>query len=141
MADYADDSLEPRYTNDGDGAVDNLVAIMSGVSRKGYWQPSSQINVYAFMGGATLDFRDAGLLEGTTVVDVYACMGSATLVFPPDVEVECHGNGLMGGFSHVAHYPDEETDARVLVRGFALMGGVEIKIKDPFEPLDDEDND
>ena len=126
--------------DDWDGAVDNLVGILSGVDRRGYWQPAGQVNVYVFMGGARLDFRDAGLLEGTTVIDVYACMGGAMLIFPPDVEIETRGNGFMGGFSHVAQHTDDPSDPRVVVRGFACMGGVEIKICDPFEPLDDEDD-
>ena len=143
MSDYEDriEPAEPRYPEQVSDAIDNLVAIMSGVTRKGYWQPASQVNVYAVMGVAMLDFREAAMLEGTTVIDVYALMGGAKLVFPPDVGVECHGNGLMGGFSHVSHYPDPETDAHVVVRGFALMGGVEIVIKEPFASLDDDDED
>ena len=130
--------LDP--VDDGDDErVDNLVAVCSGVERKGYWQPASQVNVYAIMGGAQLDFRDAGLLEGTTVVDVYALMGGALLVFPPDVDVESHGNGFMGSFSHVAQQTHDPSAPRVVVRGFACMGGVEIRIRDPFEPLGDED--
>lgn len=133
-------ALEAAEDREGE-PVDNLVAVMSGVQRKGYWQPASQVNVYALMGGAMLDFRDAGLLEGTTVVDIYALMGGATLVFPPDIQVESHGNGLMGGFSHLAQQSDDPDAPRVVVRGFVCMGGVEIKIREPFEPLDDEDED
>lgn len=120
------------------GDVDNLVAVMSGADRRGYWRPASQINVYALMGGAHVDFREAGLLEGTTIVDAYALMGGVELIFPPDVEVESRGIGFMGGFSHTSNHADDPFAPLVIVRGFACMGGVEIKVREPFVGPDGE---
>ena len=44
---------------------------MSGVDRKGEWEPAGRISILAFWGGAKLDFRKADLLEGETVVGAH----------------------------------------------------------------------
>ena len=105
------------------------IAVMGGSTRKGPWEPPERLYVVAFMGGVDLDFRQAALLEGVTEVNVLALMGGAKIVVPEDVDVEVHGFGFMGGFDHVSHHGPGEGRPLIRIRGLALMGGVEIKVK------------
>lgn len=106
-----------------------VVAILGGAARRGCWEPPARLRVFALMGGVELDFSDAVLLEGETVIEVYTLMGGVNILAPPDVDVETHGIGLLGGFSSVTHRADESDAPLLTIKGFAIMGGVETKIK------------
>jgi hypothetical protein len=112
-----------------------LVAIMGGVERRGVWTPARRTVVLCVMGGADLDFREARFGPGITEVFVFAMMGGADIVVPPDLAVDASGLAIMGGFGHQEQrYVLNDPDAPVLkLRGFALMGGVDISVRYPGE--------
>ena len=109
------------------------VAILGGTRRAGRWAPPSEMAAVAVMGGVELDFRDAVLQSGVTEINCFAFWGGVDITVPPGVDVESTGFALMGGFDQ-----DAEVDTRpapgapvIRVNGFALMGGVEIKVAEP----------
>ena len=106
-----------------------IVAVMSGAIRKGQWEPAGRFRVLAVMGGVELDFRDADMLDGTTEINVLAIMGGCNIIVPPDVAVDVNGLGFMGGFTHLRHRPVEEDAPVIRIKGLAVMGGVEVKVK------------
>lgn len=112
-----------------------LIAIMGGVERRGQWTPARRTVVICAMGGAELDFRDARFGPGETEVFIFALMGGADIIVPPDLAVDASGLAIMGGFAHQEqHYSTADPDAPVLqIRGFALMGGVDIQVRHPGE--------
>jgi len=111
------------------------VAILGGSERQGSWVPPRHLYTFTLMGGAGLDFREARLGPGVTEVSILAVMGGVDVVVPPGVTVETHGFGIMGGFD--GHGQTVETDdpsAPVLrIRGLAVMGGIDVKMRLPGE--------
>jgi hypothetical protein len=101
----------------------SLLAIMGGFSRKGRWLVPERMKIWAIMGGAELDFRDAVFTSQVTEIEILAVMGGVHIRVPPGVRVETDGVAIMGGFDDnpgVARF-----DSPVLrVRGLAVMGGV-----------------
>lgn len=116
-----------------------LIAVMSGVVRRGPWTPARHINLLAVMGGAELDFRDARMPPGVTEITTFAMMGGVQITVPPGVRVEMYGMGFMGAFDHsVVAPPPDDPDAPVLrVGGFAFMGGVDVQTMLPGETRGD----
>jgi hypothetical protein len=115
-----------------------VVAIMGGAMRKGRWSPARTNVALSVMGGTHLDFREAILGPGVTDVKVFAMMGGVEIVVPPGINVESHGIGIMGGFDHVTDYGENAVDAPTLrITGLALMGGVEITVRNPGESARD----
>jgi hypothetical protein len=112
-----------------------IVAIMGGAVRRGQWTPPRNLNVFAVMGGAELDFRDAAMAPGVTEVNVFALMGGVEITVPPGLTVEVNGIAIMGGFDHRASTPPPSDPSAPVLRigGFAMMGGVEIKARYPGE--------
>jgi hypothetical protein len=111
-----------------------VVAVMGGATRKGRWTAARTNLALSIMGGSQLDFREAALGPGVTDVKVFALMGGVEIIVPPGVNVESRGIGIMGGFDHVTDYEQNDPDAPTLrVTGFALMGGVEITVRNPGE--------
>jgi hypothetical protein len=108
---------------------ETLVALLSGVQRKGAWEPAEHVRVFAVMGGADLDFREAILVEGVTELWIFAFWGGAQVIVPRDIHVETRGLGIMGGFSQLDHRAAEPDAPTLRIRGWAVMGGVEVKLK------------
>lgn len=111
------------------------VAIMGGSDRRGAWTPARKLYTLALMGGAGLDFREARMPPGETEVNVLAMMGGVEIIVPPGLAVETHGFGFMGGFEALDQAGDSrEPDApRLVIRGMAVMGGVDVTVRLPGE--------
>lgn len=115
------------------------IAIMGGSERKGQWTPPRKMYSLALMGGAGMDFREARMPPGETEVNVLAMMGGVEIIVPPGLAVETHGMGLLGGFDAVDQagaYVDPDAP-RLVIRGLALMGGVEVVVRLPGETAKD----
>jgi Cell wall-active antibiotics response LiaF, C-terminal len=106
---------------------ESIVALFSGAARKGAWEPPERLSVYAIFGGVLLDFRDADLLEGTTEVVILALFGGVEIRVPDDIDVECRGSGVFGGFSHSVQRSGNEGAPLLRISGAAIFGGVEVK--------------
>lgn len=115
------------------------LALMGGTSRTGHWTPARKNYVFAVMGGAELDFREATLGPGVTEVQVYTMWGGVEIVVPPGVNVEAHGIAIMGGFETKGHTEGHAgVDAPTIrVTGVALMGGVEVSVRHAAETKGD----
>jgi hypothetical protein len=87
---------------------ERLVAIMSGIVRRGLWKIPRRLRVVAIMGGVELEIRVA-----------------------PGVRLETDGVAIMGGFEDRVHDPGiAAADAPVVrVTGIAIMGGVEAQVQ------------
>jgi hypothetical protein len=104
-----------------------LFALMSGVKRKfaGIFRGAQ---LTAIMGGIELDLRGAKVEDGA-VIDALAFWGGIEIFVPENWAVVNQGHALMGGFDDSTRHPDPGERPRLIVRGLALMGAVEIKPK------------
>lgn len=110
-----------------------LMAFMSGVSRTGSWVVPRELKVFAFMGGAELDLREAKFAPGVTEIDVACVMGGIEILVPRGVRVEVLGGAFMGGFVADAGDTGALDPAQPVLRvsGFVVMGGVDVNVKKP----------
>jgi uncharacterized protein DUF1707 len=106
-----------------------LLAIMGAFERRGRWNVPKKLTTFALWGGGVVDLRYADFTS--TEVDIYACsiMGGQTILLPPEVNVEIHGHGVMGGFDQRITGEGTPGAPKVTIRGFSLWGGVDIKRK------------
>jgi Domain of unknown function (DUF1707)/Cell wall-active antibiotics response 4TMS YvqF len=119
----------------GQGGNRLSIAVMSGVQRRGSWRVPVDSTAVAFMGGVELDLRTAVLSGPVTTITAVAFMGGIEITVPPGIRVESSGFGFMGGWDNRATEERLAPDAPVLrVRGVAIMGGVDIRTKEPRDP-------
>jgi len=108
-----------------------MIAVMGGNERRGSWIVPRHFKVFAFMGGADIDLREARFGPGVTEIDVTAVMGGVAILVPPGVRVECFGAAFMGSFE--GHVGDATAlsalHPTVRISGIAIMGGVEAKTR------------
>ncbi|MGH3510381.1 MAG: DUF1707 SHOCT-like domain-containing protein [Nocardioidaceae bacterium] len=108
------------------------VAIMGGVERKGAWVVPAHFSLFALMGGAELDLREASFAAKEVVLTINAFMGGAEVTVNPRTNVVMEGVGIMGGYAGPNANDPAELDADspvVRIRGVAIMGGVSVRRK------------
>jgi len=106
----------------------SAVSILGGVDRRVTSTKFEGADITAFMGGGKLDLRDAIAAPGSeAVVDVTAMMGGYEIKIPESWNVIVDVIPFMGGYEDKTRHPTDPTAPRLRVRGFVMMGGVEIR--------------
>ena len=80
----------------------------------------------AIFGGYELDLTGAEIVQSPAVVDVFAFAGGIEIYVPEKWEVAGEVTPVMGGFE-VRARAAADPSKRLIVRGFVMMGGVEVK--------------
>lgn len=106
-----------------------LLAIMSAFERRGRWNVPKKLTTFALWGGGVVDLRYADFTSTEVEIRAYSIMGGQTILLPPEVNVDIHGHGVMGGFDQQVSGEGSPGAPTVKVRGFSLWGGVGIKRK------------
>lgn len=110
---------------ESDDSVVDITAIMGGFQRRIVTQDFRGGEITAVMGGCELDMRDASL-KGEAVINVFAVFGGISIKVPRDWTVILHGTPIMGGFEEKTNAPPDNAK-RLIVKGHAIMGGVEVR--------------
>lgn len=113
---------------------DVLIGIMSGHTRRGPWTVPRHLKVFTVMGGIVLDLREALIAPGVSEIEITAIMAGVEIFVPPGVRIECTGSAFMGAFEvdQRAQSLAAAGDDRVIrVTGFAMMAGVDAKVRPP----------
>lgn len=84
-------------------------------------------DLVAVMGGCELDLRAARIAPGETAeIEVLAFWGGIEIRVPRDWSVDLRVLPVMGGAEDKTRPPVPPSSQRLLVRGFTIMGGVEV---------------
>ena len=119
-----DEDLLMKVDADADSVVD-VTAIVGGFDRRITTQNFRGGEITAIAGGAVLDLR-ASSIQGEAVINVFVAMGGITLKVPSDWTVVLHGTPIMGGFDEKTIRPPDNSK-RLIIKGYAIMGGVEVR--------------
>jgi predicted membrane protein len=134
-----------------------LILVMIGVSllRQGFWGNKGQTSVTdaidlsfvlgggtnnitskrfqggkvtAIMGGGKIDLRDADFSGDSVTIDVFAFWGGIEFIVPRNWQVSMQVTPILGGAENRASAGGEIfSGKRLIIRGAAIMGGVEVK--------------
>jgi cell wall-active antibiotic response 4TMS protein YvqF len=109
-------------------SVTSAIAVLGGVDRKITSQTFQHGELTAFMGGGKLDLREAGLAGGQATIHVLAMMGGFEIFVPDSWNVAIEVTPVLGGIDDKRRPTAANAAApRLILRGFVMMGGVEIK--------------
>src|SRR5262245_671724 len=105
----------------------SAIAVLGGVVRKCNSKDFQGGELTAIMGGCEIDLREADIQSEEAVINTFAWWGGIEIKVPEDWTVISSGFPLMGGFADTTRPPQEGPKKRLVIKGFAIMGGVEIK--------------
>lgn len=102
------------------------IAVMSGVQRRTSSPEFRGGELTAVMGGVEVDLRQATIADGEAVINVFAFWGGIKLKVPEQWVVIARVAPLMGGYEDKTRSPKHDRSQRLVVRGTAIMGGIEV---------------
>lgn len=107
-----------------------FIQIMGDTARGGNWHPDGPVNSFTLMGGQTIDLTEVEATEVT--INAFTMMAGTEIIVPKGAQVDLRGFILMGGSSNEA-IESGESQMRVTVRSYGLMGGCEVRHLKPKE--------
>lgn len=116
----------PTSSQDGRDEVVSSFALMSGVKRSVFSPAFRRANLTAIMGGVELDLRQSTAVGGESVIDVFAMWGGIVIRIPADWQVMSEVTPIMGGVDDRSGHV-QPSRHRLVIKGLAVMGGVEVK--------------
>ena len=117
----------------GGGYTLNEFAFLGGGERKIRTPDFRGGEVTAIMGGFEIDLRGAGILGDEAVLEVFTLWGGVEIRVPEDWIVQIQATPILGGISETVTGPSVPAALssgprkRLVIRGTAIMGGVEVK--------------
>ncbi|MEO5820636.1 MAG: DUF5668 domain-containing protein [Vicinamibacteraceae bacterium] len=107
------------------GHVLRVFAMLQGAERR-HRGTLAHVEVSAVMGGCDIDLRDATPTSEPLVIQVFAMWGGIDMRVPPGWLIQNEAWPILGGIVDSTTPPAVPTH-RVILRGNAFMGGVEVK--------------
>jgi class 3 adenylate cyclase len=105
-----------------------FIAVMSGSEAKGRWRVGARTTAVAVMGGCEIDLRQAEIEGPEVVIKAVAFWGGIEITVPEGIDVQLEGFSFMGGRDlNLRNVPIIPGSPRIVVRGYAVMGGISIK--------------
>ncbi|HTY59403.1 MAG TPA: DUF5668 domain-containing protein [Bacteroidota bacterium] len=104
----------------------NALAVLGGVQQSNSSQEFRGGEASAIMGGCEIDLRQASIGGDEAVINTFAMWGGIKIKVPPGWNVVVQGIPFMGGFEDKTVKPTDTTAKRLVVKGTAIMGGVEL---------------
>jgi predicted membrane protein len=105
----------------------NSFALLGGVKRKVVSQDFRGGALTAILGGCELDLRHASISSGQAVIDTFALWGGIEIKVPQEWSVVVQGTPILGAFDDKTVRVGGDGSKVLVIKGIALMGGVDIK--------------
>jgi predicted membrane protein len=119
-------AVKPNIPADPDSTI-SAIAVLGGVVRRCNSKDFQGGELTAIMGGCQIDLGEADIQGEEAVIHTFAWWGGIEIKVPEDWTVVSQGLPLMGGFADTTHPPQGGPKKRLVIKGFAIMGGVETK--------------
>jgi predicted membrane protein len=122
-------SSESRHTIGEDEHSEYIrsFAILSGSEMRPMSRPFRGADLTAVLGGVKLDLTSARMEGDIARIDVIAFCGGIEIYVPPDWTVTSKVATLLGGFTDKRRPTTTLPTKTLLLDGFAVMGGIEVK--------------
>lgn len=116
-----------------DSSVVNSLSILSSTRHASHAGDFRGGDLAAFLGGCEVDLTGATIASPPAVIDVFTLWGGVEIIVPRGWHVVVKGVPILAGFEDKTLDPAEddllpgELRQELVVKGFAIMGSVEIK--------------
>ncbi|MEO8134264.1 MAG: DUF5668 domain-containing protein [Betaproteobacteria bacterium] len=114
--------LEMRSSSD---SIVDVGVLMSGIHMSNATQDFKGGKVSAIVGGVEIDLRNASIQDSATL-SIFALMGGIEIKVPGDWSVVSNCVPIMGGVDDKS-VPPANPVKRLVITGYVVMGGVEVK--------------
>ena len=119
--------LRGRRQRDADNSSTiSGMAVLGGIHRGNNSRAFRGGDLTAILGGCEIDLRQAAI-DGEAVLEVFALWGGIEIRVPETWSISGRIVPILGGFEDKTRPSPGATAHRLVLRGFAIMGGIEVK--------------
>jgi hypothetical protein len=120
--------MRRAFPSSGDETSDevDLVAIFNGIELKSRASAFRGGSMLSWFGGIAVDLREAELAPDARL-RVTTTLGGIAIRLPPGTKVESNAVAVAGGVEVDAPHPETDDEPRLVLDGFALLGGIAVK--------------
>jgi hypothetical protein len=124
--------VKRSFPSFGDETSDEvaLVAIFDGIELKSRASAFRGGSMLSWFGGIAVDLREAELAPDARL-RVVTALGGIAIRLPAGTRVESNAAVIGGGVAVNAPKPETDDAPRLVVDGFALLGGIAVKADEP----------
>jgi predicted membrane protein len=115
-----------RRSSLNDSSEFDIMAAMSGVSRRINSKNFTGGSATAVMGGCELDLRDATIQDGPVEIQIFSFWGGIEIRVPQEWDVRVKGTAIMGAYEDKTAGIGDGSQV-LIVTGTIFMAGVEIR--------------
>ena len=124
--------VKRAFPSAGDETSDEvtLVAVFDGIELKSRASAFRGGSMLSWFGGIAVDLREAELAPDAHL-RVMTALGGIAIRLPAGTTVESKATAIAGGVDVAAPKPGTEDGPRLVLDGFALLGGIAVKADEP----------
>jgi hypothetical protein len=108
---------------------EHIINVFAGNNRRGAWDVPRSIRIFNLFGGAELDFTDARFSSDTTYITVFCLFGGVNIRVRDGMRTISKAICIFGGVDNRAGTTLDPNAPLLVVEGFAMFGGVDIRVK------------
>ena len=105
---------------------ENMVAVFSGVDRKGSWLPARSSKLLTLFGGMEIDFTEALMPPGDTYLEAACFLGGVDVIVPEGLNVEVNGIPIFGAIDNGTSGEFIRGAPTLHIRAFVMFGAMDI---------------
>ncbi len=109
------------------GSSDQMIAIFSGVTRRGIWRVKPTLTAFACFGGVELDLTEAILESKEIHINQFCMFGGLDIIVPRGMDIRDSVVSVFGGTTAKKLEPGRPDAPVIYIHGLNLFGGTTIK--------------
>jgi len=116
-----------------DHDVEKIVTIFAGNERKGEWNVAKNIHIFSLFGGTNIDLSEAKFSHKTTNIRIFSLFSGVDIKTPEEINVLSKAFCIFGAIDNRAPSIPKSNVPRVVIEGYVLFSGVDVKVKITFK--------
>ena len=125
-----DPDLRNKTSNDG---IEKIVTVFAGNERKGEWHVAKETHIFSLFGGTKIDLSEAKFNHQTSTIRVFSLFSGVEIFTPEEINVVSKAFCIFGAIDNHAPSIPKSNVPRVVIEGYVLFSGVDVKVKITFK--------
>jgi len=118
-----------NYTPGETEEVEHIFQIFGGNDRSGVWRLPKEIHIVSIFSGANIDLTQAQFTSPVVRITVFNLFSGDNIYVPENVNVHSKAFCIFGGIKNNVNSSADPDAPTIIIEGFALFSGIDIKIK------------
>jgi hypothetical protein len=123
------EQMNRNYVPGESDDVETMFQIFSGSDRSGEWKLPKELRVISIFSGCNIDLTDAIFTNSVLTIKMFNIFSGDNIYVPENVNVQTKAFCIFGGIDNSVSSVGNPNAPTIIIEGFALFSGIDIKIK------------